>query len=374
MRGAGAALLALAFLLAPARAEPLSIMPQPAKTERPVQPAALPPQAPVGIDPFALPPPAAAVAPASEFAPAASPSAAASPAIPQAVPVISERALPVYEPRPLQGRKKINVVVFGDSLGDGVWAGLYHLLRQDKRFNVIRRSRVATGFVRQDYFNWNEEVKAAASETRIDIAVVVMGTNDRQVIVDGRKRYALFEPKWREIYEKRVDAFTSTLQETGAHIYWMQLPVMRQARFENDMQGFNEIFETRANTNNVHFVKTRNLAIDENGAYTAYGDDLRGRKKLLRAEDGIHFTMPGYELIASPIAALILEAAGPAPSGKDMAQGGFDESDVTGSIHGVQTAGLRDAPASATPLPRLDDGSLLRPGRSDDWRWRDDVR
>jgi len=288
-----------------------------------------------------------------------------------------EPAVPVYAPRPLQGRKKINVVVFGDSLGDGVWAGLYHLLRNDKRFNVIRRSRVATGFVRQDYFNWNEEVKAAAAETRIDIAVVVMGTNDRQTIIEGRKRYALFEPKWREIYEARVDAFTSSLQETGAHIYWLQLPVMRQARFEGDMVSFNEIFEARANANHINFVKTRDLAIDEKGGYTAYGDDLRGKKKLLRTEDGIHFTMPGYELIASPMAALIREAAGDAPPADPRFVVRIDDgaSEITGSIRSAQTAELH-APSAlpAAPLPRLEDGSLLRPGRSDDWRWEGGVR
>jgi len=360
-RGWGAALLAIAFMLVPAFAEPLSIMPQPSAAAPPVEAAAFPSRA----APVVVPPVSAPYQPApspSEFQPTSH--------------VLMERALPAYEPRPLQGRKKINVVVFGDSLGDGVWAGLYHLLRQDKRFNVIRRSRVATGFVRQDYFNWNEEVKAAASEIRIDVAVVVMGTNDRQTIVEGRKRHALFEPQWREIYEARIDTFTSSLQETGAHIFWLQLPVMRQARFEGDMVSFNEIFEARANANNVRFVKTRDLAIDENGAYTAYGDDLRGKKRLLRTEDGIHFTMPGYELIASPLATLIKDAAGETvPADPSFVR--FDDGarEITGSIWRSQTAELRDASAqSADPLPRLEDGSLLRPGRSDDWRWEGDFR
>ena len=190
MGGLGAALLALVISLAPARADPLSIVPQPTKTVEPVETAALQtPVIPVVMTPSSEP--ILSDSSPSIFGEAVSPVA------------------PDYAPKPLNGREKINVVIFGDSLGDGVWAGLYHLLRSDRRFNVIRRSRVATGFVRQDYFNWNDEVRAVAAETRIDIAIIVMGTNDRQTIVDGRKRYALFEPKWREIYEARIDAFTA---------------------------------------------------------------------------------------------------------------------------------------------------------------------
>ncbi len=105
----------------------------------------------------------------------------------------------------------------------------------NKRFTIIKKSRVATGFSRADYYDWNEAVRDIAAETRIDIAVVVMGTNDRQPIVEKGQRHALFEPGWHEIYERRVDAFTATLQATGARIYWLELPVMRSPRFGGDM-------------------------------------------------------------------------------------------------------------------------------------------
>ncbi len=353
-RGVGAGLLALGLLLAPLHAEPLSIVPQPAKTAPPVETASL-----QASEIAVVPTP---VAPA--------PSVFAEPVMP---------AASVYAPESLYGREKINVVIFGDSLGDGVWAGLYHLLRSDKRFNVIRKSKVATGFVRQDYFNWNDEVKSIAENTRIDIAIIVIGTNDRQTIVDGRKRYALFEPKWREIYEARIDAFTVSLQATGAHIFWLELPVMRQARFESDMSSLNEIFAARARANGIDFVRTRDLAIDENGAYSAYGQDLKGKKRLLRSEDGIHFTMSGYELISSPLASYIRDVSG--ESGGESYQvaqvsqrSQETSSDVTGSLMEEPEAEKPRVNAQSIGLkPRLDDTSALRPGRSDDWRWSGDA-
>ncbi len=267
-------------------------------------------------------------------------------------PVVPAVASDAPAAAPAARRERYNVVVLGDSLGDGTWAGLYHVLRKDKRFNVIKKSRVATGFSRPDYFDWNAEVRNIAADTRIDIAVVVMGTNDRQPIVEQGKRHALFEPGWRDIYERRVDDFTATLKATGAQIYWMELPVMKSPRFGSDMAQFNAIFEARALANNISFVRTEGLATGADGGYTAYGPDRFGRTKLLRAEDGIHFTMPGYELLGERIADAMLA---------DM-DGGLIAS-------APQEPSEISAPVAAAGKAAGYDMADRRPGRSDDWLW-----
>ncbi|HEX7776732.1 MAG TPA: DUF459 domain-containing protein [Parvibaculum sp.] len=264
-------------------------------------------------------------------------------------------------------KEHYNVVVFGDSLGDGVWAGLYHVLHKDKRFSVIRKSRVATGFVRQDYYDWNQAVRDAAADTKIDIAVVVMGTNDRQTIVEDGARYALFEPKWREIYEARIDDFTETLKKSGARIYWVGLPVMRSATFESDMETFTQIFESRAKANDVTFIPTHDIAADKEGKYDAYRTDASGRKRLLRAEDGIHFTMDGYELLARAIGG---EITADVDSGAVASRAPVQ----------VLSAAAREAakaPVSTASIglkTQVYDLAEVRPGRSDDWRWNGAAR
>jgi hypothetical protein len=267
-----------------------------------------------------------------------------------------------------QTKEHYNVVVFGDSLGDGVWAGLYHVLHKDKRFSVIRKSRVATGFVRQDYYDWNQAVRDAAADTRIDIAVVVMGTNDRQTIVEDGARYALFEPKWREIYEARVDDFTETLKKSGARIYWVGLPVMRSATFESDMETFTQIFEARAKANDVTFIPTHDLAADKDGKYDAYRTDAGGRKRLLRAEDGIHFTMDGYELLARKIGDTIsADVDSGAVASKAPAE-------VLSTAAAQEAAKVPVSTASIGLKTQVYDVAEVRPGRSDDWRWTGAAR
>ncbi len=261
-------------------------------------------------------------------------------------------------------KTRYNVVVFGDSLGDGVWAGLYHALRKDKRFNVIRKSKVATGFVRRDYYDWNEAVRETAGDTTIDIAVVIMGTNDRQTIVEDGARYALFTDKWREIYGARVDDFTATLKSTGARIYWVGLPVMRSPTFEGDMKTFTKIFKAHAADNDVTFLTTHDLLADEDGKYAAYGTDSAGRKKLLRAEDGIHFTMQGYEKLVSPVARAIM---------RDVDSGVIVANASAIAVSGAAAEASHEAganPAEAMGLKaQIYDVAEGRPGRSDDWRW-----
>lgn len=269
-------------------------------------------------------------------------------------------AAPAQTPPPtLEKKRRYNVVVLGDSLGDGTWAGLYHVLRKDNRFNVVKKSRVATGFSRQDYYDWNQAAHDIAAETRVDIAVVVMGTNDRQPIVRDGKRHALFDDGWRDIYRARVDDFTATLKASGARIYWMELPVMRSPRFGADMEQFNEIFEDRAAANGVSFVKTEGLATGADGGYTAYGEDRFGRTRLLRAEDGIHFTMAGYELLGDRIANAILA---------DLESGGLLVNAEPPADRPV-TLRVADDMADEPEKAERYDMADRRPGRSDDWLW-----
>ena len=264
----------------------------------------------------------------------------------------------------LAAKTSYNVVVLGDSLGDGIWAGLYHALRKDKRFHVIRKSKVATGLVRQDYYNWNDAVTEVASDTKIDIAVVIMGTNDRQPIVKDGVRYALFDPEWRKVYNARVDSFTDVLKATGARIYWVGLPVMRSPRFEDDMETFTDIFKARAAANGVVFVPTRGLMTDEDGNYVAYGLDKAGRKRLLRAEDGIHFTMAGYEHLVNPIAQIIKQDADRGIVTVDASAGA-----VSATVADGGDASLPHAAESIGLKAQIYDVADSHPGRSDDWRW-----
>jgi hypothetical protein len=60
----------------------------------------------------------------------------------------------------------------------------------------------------------------------------------------------------------------------------------------------NDLFREKAFINGAKFIDTWNGFTDESGRYSAYGPDMTGQVKRLRADDGVHFTMRGYLKLA----------------------------------------------------------------------------
>lgn len=215
---------------------------------------------------------------------------------------------PIPDVLPEKRTGPLNVHVFGDSLGDGIWAGLYRKLPKADGYKVTKHSRVSTGLVRKDFYNWSKAVRQIVAKHRVDVAVVMIGTNDRQTIVEGG-RHALRSPGWEAIYKARIDDMTQVLKDEGAEVFWVELPAMRSPRFGRDMKYFNTLFEDRAVANGITYVPTWQRTLGSNGKYSAYGLDDKGRKRLMRTNDGIHFTMRGYVKMAGFVTAAMEEAA-----------------------------------------------------------------
>ena len=216
--------------------------------------------------------------------------------------------------------RRIQVYVFGDSLGDGMAYGLRIAFKGDKAVKVVRRSRGSTGFVRQDFYNWNAALKDILEKDEIDIAVVMIGANDRQRMRKSDGRHKFGTPEFLEIYTKRVDEFMKTFAGRGIAVYWIGMPVMRGPKHSAAMQVLNKIFEERAKANNITFVPTWEEFLGENGKYKKAGPDITGRIRNIRAGDGVHFTRRGYRKLAALIERPIRDflVAGPVVKGERM--------------------------------------------------------
>jgi hypothetical protein len=202
-----------------------------------------------------------------------------------------------------QGRPVV-IGVFGDSLGDGLWAGLYHQLRDGKTYEVVRFSRAATGLARYDYVNVQERAAAQLEGRHIDIAVVMVGANDEQGIIENHQVFNFDSPRWRDVYASRIDNLVGLLRRNGAAVYWVGLPKMRRSGYDQKAQILNSIYSSRAAALGVPFIPTVPVTIDGNGGYDDYLT-VGGHPQLMRAKDGVHMTMAGYLRIASPVSGLI---------------------------------------------------------------------
>lgn len=198
---------------------------------------------------------------------------------------------------PFPNGDRYRVVVLGDSLGEGLWSGLYRAFEDDTMIDFIQKAKRSTGFARTDTFDWNKELAALLKEDTFHIAIVMFGA-EAQPIRSGRDWLKVGSEGWREIYGKRVESFIKQLRQANIATYWVGLPIMRSPGQSADAEAMNDLFREKAFINGAKFIDTWNGFTDESGRYSAYGPDMTGQVKRLRADDGVHFTMRGYLKLA----------------------------------------------------------------------------
>lgn len=122
------------------------------------------------------------------------------------------------------------IVVYGDSLADGVWSGLRELTKTRPEVALIRHSQIGAGLTRPDFATWQSEVAKQAEADQATIAIVMFGLNDTTGLRDeNHKGYQYKTSGWREAYEHRVDWLIQLLKARGAAVLWVGLPVFRKA-------------------------------------------------------------------------------------------------------------------------------------------------
>lgn len=204
--------------------------------------------------------------------------------------------------------QRFTIIVLGDSLGDGLYAGLHNKFRKDKRIKLLRFSKVGSGLFSLNMQSWQAKLERIIDQHQPDVAVVMTGGNDPQpILYDGRKREAFKSEEWRTLYVDRVGEYMQSLVDHNLTTFWVGLPVMRKADYDGDIQLLDKIYQESAAQYGVTFIPTRDLTTDEEGQYNAYRIDSNGRRIRWRANDGMHFTLRGYEILAQVVLETIQE-------------------------------------------------------------------
>ncbi|GEM_PF-5234524 len=215
-------------------------------------------------------------------------------------------AKPAAKAQPEKAAKPLRILVLGDSLADGIWAGLYWESRRSGQFEALRFAKNGTGLSRADYYNWEQKAKSLINAQKPDAVVMMVGINDRQALyaTDNKKRYRFRSEEWLKRYKARVRAVMRHSQNKKIPLFWIGLPIMRDQNMRKDAEYFNAIYKEAATEfANIFYVPLWNVTLDENGQYSSYRRTTAGKVKKFRASDGIHFTMSGYSILATHITA-----------------------------------------------------------------------
>jgi hypothetical protein len=188
---------------------------------------------------------------------------------------------------------RYRILVIGDSLGDGLWQGLYRAFQEEKNLEFINRSKATGGLVRSDSNSWESQLTDILKNDHFQIAVTMFGANDDQAIKTGKDWLKVGSEPWRQAYGERVEAIIKKLRAANIAVYWVGLPLMRSPDQSADAEMMNEVFREKAFINSAKYIDTWNGFTDESGRFSAYGPDMSGQVKRLRSDDGVHFTERG---------------------------------------------------------------------------------
>ena len=257
---------------------------------------------------------------------------------------------------PFPNGDRYRVVALGDSLGDGLWQGLYRAFEDDATLEFINRAKPSTGFARPDSYDWSAEVAELLKKETYQIAIIMFGANDAQPIKSGRDWLKVGSEGWREIYGQRVEAFIKKLRAANIAVYWVGLPIMRSPGQNSDAEALNEVYREKAFINGAKFIDTWNGFTDEGGRYSAYGPDMTGQVKRLRADDGVHFTMRGYLKLAHFVEKELRRDLNLAKLERNIPLAGNEEEQA--KVMGRDVIPGRSDPAQPAPTPDQQDAAV----------------
>ena len=198
-------------------------------------------------------------------------------------------------PFPPSDRHKL--FVFGDSLAAGLAAPLTADLAASN-VDVVSKAIGTPGLSRTDS-EWEKIVEALPLSDDFQIAVVLVGADDRGPIRLPKQRLDFGTPAWKQDYERRIDGLLKALHSRKAAVYWVGLPIMRSEAATSAAQLMNGMFLERARLSSTKFIDIWDGFVDADGAYSDIGPDLTGAVRQLRMPNGVHMTALGYQKLAN---------------------------------------------------------------------------
>ena len=209
-----------------------------------------------------------------------------------------------------------NIGVFGDLLGDGVWSGLYTVLKAHPQDKLFRHAKVGAGLTRADYATWLADFTAALDQDHITAAVVMVGADDQQSIRDDNRKGYLFQSDgWTRTYGARVDTILQEFAKRKVTVIWVGLPVMRKDDLNAGAVFLNQLFAAATARTGATFLPLADDFKGPDGSFASHLPDAAGHLRQVRLDDGVHFTGYGYELVATKVYAELTKLMPePAPS------------------------------------------------------------
>jgi hypothetical protein len=200
----------------------------------------------------------------------------------------------------------VRLWIIGDSLIQAPGEVLANLAAESGVLEATLDFKLVSGLTRPDFFDWPEHIENTILHLDPEVIVAMFGGNDGQSVDVGGKILVKWTPEWLAWYRPRVAEAMGALEGDGRHILWVGLPIMRNDTFTEHVRLLNEIYAAESQLHDdVLFVDIFDLFADASGSYADYLIDDEGTLRLMRADDGAHFTTAGAQRLANLVYSMI---------------------------------------------------------------------
>lgn len=205
---------------------------------------------------------------------------------------------PVLRPRhrSLSHTEPLRLWIAGDSLAGSLGPSLGELTAATGVVQPQYDSRVSSGLLNPGFFNWPKHVAQELDRLDPEVVVFVIGMND--AVVWDKSRTA--------DYTAETELMMRTLAAHGRQVYWVGPPVTRASNLERGVKAVGLIAQEAAQrVPRVTYVDAHRLFADSRGNYQQSFADETGTRHVMRAGDGIHFSVDGADYLAREIFGLL---------------------------------------------------------------------
>ena len=206
-------------------------------------------------------------------------------------------------PSPRWIRPSAQRILFaGDSMMQGVAPIVIRRLKASHPGWLLRdESQQSTGLSIKRRLDWVQKIKNEIVEHKLTTVAVFLGPNDPWDIYENKQVIRFPSPEWEARYMARVSEICEFAKEKKVHLIWIGLPTMKQPRVHQGATVQNPIFRHAMEKYGFDFVSTEALIGRLDQPYVRYMTDAEGKKITLRANDGIHFSPKGLQIIAAAV-------------------------------------------------------------------------
>ena len=191
------------------------------------------------------------------------------------------------------------VLLLGDSEAGGLSPFLEPVIEQSGLGAMDTDSKVSSGLVRKDFYDWPAKLTELMGSRNPDIVIALFGGNDGQPFLGTTD--PVDSPEWRAEYARRVAEVVEIVTAGGRTLIWVGVPNAEDESLTANLGVQNEVVKAElANHPEVIFVDAWSKFTGIDGGFAPYAFDPRdGETKPVRSEtDGFHLNRTGEEILA----------------------------------------------------------------------------